>query len=161
MPLRVGRRRSSQRSTMFLELLARPLQNGQSRETRGVDITCVTFDSTDPARIATFWNDALGWGGVAVAPDGASAICGPAGGGSYLEFVRVPEDKIVKNRVHLGCAAASLDDLRAELQRLLDLGASLAWEEEFPPEVAAEYRNLVLRDPEGNEFCLGAGTMPG
>ncbi|MGZ8752399.1 MAG: VOC family protein [Acidimicrobiia bacterium] len=126
-----------------------------------MDITCVTFDSTDPARIATFWNDALGWGGVAVAPDGASAICGPAGGGSYLEFVRVSEDKIVKNRVHLGCDAGSLDNLRADLDRVVALGATIAWEEAFPPEVAARYRNLVLRDPEGNEFCLGGGTAPG
>lgn len=121
----------------------------------------MTVDCTDPARVATFWNEALRWGGVSVAADGGGAVCGPRGGGTYLEFIRVPEGKVVKNRVHLGCAAASLDDLRAELQRLLDLGATLAWEEEFSPEVAAEYRNLVLRDPEGNEFCLGAGTMPG
>jgi hypothetical protein len=33
-------------------------------------------------------------------------------------------------------------------------------EEELPPEVAAGYRNIVLRDPEGNEFCLSAGTFP-
>jgi hypothetical protein len=39
----------------------------------------------------------------------------------------------------------------------LALGASIAWEEDFPPEVAGTYRNVVLRDPEGNEFCLGAG----
>jgi hypothetical protein len=38
---------------------------------------------------------------------------------------------------------------------------SIAWEEEFAPHVAARYRNLVLRDPEGNKFCLGGGEMPG
>ena len=78
----------------------------------------------------------------------------------YLEFVRVPEVKVVKNRVHLGCTAGTVHDLDAEVDRLLALGAVFAWEEKFPQGVAAEYRNLVLHDPEGNEFCLGAGQPP-
>ena len=121
----------------------------------------MTIDCHDPGRVATFWNEALRWGGAAVAPDGSGAICGPRTGGLYLEFIRVPEDKVVKNRVHLGCTAGTLDELPAELERLAGLGATVAWEEEFPPEVARHYRNLVLRDPEGNELCLGAGSLPG
>lgn len=123
-----------------------------------MEITCVTIDCADPALIASFWNEALRWGGVAVADDGSGAICGPTDGGTYLEFVRVPESKQIKNRVHLGCSAGELNHLDAELERLLDLGATIAWEEDFPPEVAVRFRNVVLRDPEGNEFCLGAGT---
>jgi hypothetical protein len=126
-----------------------------------VDITCVTVDCRDPAELAAFWNEALRWGGVAVGHDRRGAVCGPVGGGTYLEFVRVPEDKSVKNRLHLGCGVSSLAELDAEIERLQRLGATVAWEEEFPPEVAAAYRNVVLRDPEGNEFCLGAGSMPG
>jgi hypothetical protein len=126
-----------------------------------MDITCVTIDCRDPGKVAAFWNEALGGDGVAVASDGSSAVCGRAGGGMFLEFVRVPEAKTVKNRVHLGCTAGGLDDLDAEIDRLLALGATLAWEEEFPPEVAAAYRNVVLRDPEQNELCLSGGTMPG
>jgi hypothetical protein len=125
-----------------------------------MEITCVTFDCADPAALAAFWNEALRWGGVAVAADGGGAICGPPAGGTYLEFIRVPEAKVGKNRVHLGCAAPSFDALDAEIERLLGLGATIAWEEEFPPEVAATYRNVVLRDPEGNELCLGGGTFP-
>jgi hypothetical protein len=125
-----------------------------------VDITCVTIDCADPALLAHFWNEALHWGGVAAAPDGSGAICGPPGGGAYLEFVRVPEAKVVKNRVHLGCTSGSLADLDAEIERLTGLGAAVAWEEEFPPEVAARYRNVVLRDPEGNELCLSGGVSP-
>ena len=125
-----------------------------------MEIVCVTVDCVDPGRVARFWNDALGWGGVAADPDGSGAICGPASGGVYLEFIRVPEEKVVKNRVHLGCTAVTLEQLDAELARLQSLGASIAWEEEFPPEFAATYRNLVLRDVEGNEFCLGAGSLP-
>ena len=127
----------------------------------GMEITCVTMDCHDAERVATFWNDALRWGGTAVAADGSGAICGPPGGGVYLELIRVPEDKVVKNRVHLGCTAGSLDELDAELERLTALGASVAWEEEFPAAVAAQYRNVVLRDPEGNEFCLSGGALPG
>jgi predicted enzyme related to lactoylglutathione lyase len=125
-----------------------------------MEITCVTIDCHDPARVATFWNEALGWGGVTVAPDGSGAICGPAHGGMVLEFIVVPEDKVVKNRVHLGCTAGDLAALDAEIARLVDLGATIAWEEEFPPGIAAAYRNLVLRDPEGNELCLSGGTLP-
>jgi hypothetical protein len=127
----------------------------------GMETVCITVDCTDPVAVATFWNEALHWGGVAIAPDGTGAICGPSDGSPYLEFVRVPESKVVKNRLHLGCSVAALGDLDAEIARLEALGAEVAWEEEFPPEIAVSYRNVVLRDVEGNEFCLGAGTFPG
>jgi hypothetical protein len=125
-----------------------------------MDVACITVDSLEPAVAANFWNTALGWGGVATADDGAGALCGPPGGGWYLEFVRVPEAKAVKNRVHLGCTAGALDALDIEIERLRGLGASVAWEETFAPEIAAVYRNVVLRDPEGNEFCLSGGELP-
>jgi hypothetical protein len=64
----------------------------------------------------------------------------------------------VKNRMHLGCSAGDLAALDAEIARLQSLGASVAWGEEFPPTVAARYRNVVMRDPEGNEFCLSGGS---
>ena len=125
-----------------------------------MDITCVTFDCANPVSVASFWNEALRWGGVAADPNGYGAICGPPTGGMYLEFIRVPEGKITKNRVHLGATAGSLAELGAELDRLQSLGATIAWEEEFPPEIADSYRNVVLRDIEGNEFCLSGGALP-
>lgn len=121
----------------------------------------MTIDCSEPRAVAEFWNDALGWGGVAVADDGSGALCGPASGGMYLEFVRVPEPKTLKNRVHLGCSSGPLDALDREIARLCGLGATIAWEEAFPPELARVYRNVVLRDPEGNEFCLSGGQLPG
>jgi Glyoxalase-like domain len=126
-----------------------------------MDTVCITVDCADPAAVATFWNEALCWGGVAASADGTGAICGPWGGGLYLEFVRVPEPKVTKNRMHLGCSVPELDHLDDEIARLEALGATVAWEEEFPPAIAATYRNVILRDVEGNEFCLGAGTFPG
>jgi hypothetical protein len=131
------------------------------RDTGPMELICVTVDCASPAKVAAFWNEAFRWGGVAAAPDGSGAICGPPDGGVYLEFMRVPEDKVVKNRVHLGCSAGSLAELDDELDRLRGLGATVAWEEDFPAEVAPHYRNLVLRDPEGNEFCLSGGALPG
>ena len=125
-----------------------------------MEIVCVTVDAEDPERVARFWDAALRWGGVAVHPDGSGAICGSPAGGSYLEFVRVPELKTAKNRLHLGCSAGTLEDLDAEIDRLEALGATVAWEEEFPAEIAARSRNVVLRDVEGNEFCLSGGEFP-
>ncbi len=122
-----------------------------------MEISCVTIDCHQPGRLAEFWNAALRWGGVATIDGGA--VCGPPAGGLFLEFIRVPEDKVVKNRLHLGCGVGELGELDGEIARLQALGASIAWEEEFPSDVAARYRNVVMRDPEGNEFCLGAGTM--
>ena len=124
-----------------------------------IGIVCVTVDCADPPKVAEFWNEALGWGGVAVDERWGGAICGPPGGGIYLEFVPVPEEKAGKNRLHLGTNAGTLEELEAEIERLLGLGATIAWEEEFDPETAANYRNVVLRDVEGNEFCLGGGSM--
>jgi predicted enzyme related to lactoylglutathione lyase len=124
-------------------------------------ITCITVDCHNPSAVARFWSEVLGWSDVSVSESGNGATCGPESGGIYLEFVRVPEDKTVKNRLHLGCAVDTLDQLNAEIARLQTLGATVAWEEEFPPEVSAHYRNVILRDIEGNEFCLGAKSSPG
>jgi hypothetical protein len=124
-----------------------------------MDLVCVTVDCADPKAVATFWNEALRWGGVAADEDNRGAICGPPAGGIYLEFMRVPEGKVVKNRLHLGGTAGSLADLDAEIARLQALGATVAWEEEFDADVAARYRNVVLRDNEGNEFCLSGGAL--
>ena len=110
-------------------------------------ISCVTFDCADPARMVAFWSTALGYepqGHCCYPPDGV---------GPYLEFVPVPEGKTVKNRVHLGFNAADLD---AEISRLVELGATVAWEEDFPD--AWHQRNVILRDPEGNELCLGTSN---
>ncbi len=125
-----------------------------------MDIVCVTIDCREPATVAEFWNAALLWGGVAVMSDGGGAVCGPDDGGMYLEFVRVPEAKSVKNRLHLGCNVGPIEDFDAEFDRLVSLGAELAWREDFGEDVDAHYRNWVLRDPEGNEFCLGGGSWP-
>lgn len=74
-----------------------------------IRVTCVTIDCDDPARASAFWADALGWWQV------GGHRAEPADGGIYLEFMKVPEAKTVKNRVHLGLNTPDLD---AEIERL-------------------------------------------
>jgi hypothetical protein len=151
-------RGSSQRSSDSTSAQGR--RSGHTWHDGDVELVCVTIDCREPAVVAQFWNEALRWGGVAVAEGGHGAVCGPADGSAYLEFVRVPEAKTVKNRVHLGLSAGTLRELEREIERLLGLGASIAWEERFPEPIATSYRNVVLQDPEGNEFCLSGGIHP-
>ena len=92
-------------------------------------ITCVTVDCRDPAAVANFWSEALHWTTPHVSESGNGASTRPPDGGAYLEFVRVPEDKTVKNRLHLGLNAGTLPELDAELTRPQGLGATIAWEE--------------------------------
>ncbi len=63
-------------------------------------------------------------------------------------FLKVPEGKTVKNRVHLDLHA---DDPEAEVTRLLGLGASHVHEKK---EWGSQWTTLA--DPEGNEFCVAA-----
>lgn len=62
--------------------------------------------------------------------------------GPYLEFVPVGGTKVAQNGVHLGCSAGTLQQLEVELARLLGIGASIVWEERFPDDVGARYRNV-------------------
>jgi hypothetical protein len=71
----------------------------------------------------------------------------------------VPEPKTAKNRVHLDVRAAPdlvgeerMAALEAECTRLVDLGATRV--ERFEPDEPMSLGFIVMRDPEGNEFCL-------
>jgi Glyoxalase-like domain len=135
----------------------------------------ITFDAADPAAIAGFWKQVLGyveepppdgwasWAAWATARgipqerwNDQSAIVDPGGEGPRIFFQRVPEGKTVKNRVHLDVRAAPGSDaderrarLRAEAERLVELGATTLYEMDEPGEFW-----ITLQDPEGNEFCL-------
>ena len=87
-----------------------------------------------------------------------SAVSDPDGVGPRLFFQRVPEGKVVKNRLHLDVRAAPgargaerMAALEAECARLVALGAERV-ERHEPGDLGAGH--IVLRDPEGNEFCL-------
>lgn len=129
----------------------------------------VTFDCAEPARVARFWAAVLGYDmvpydedDVAGAEDGTTpgwaACVDPTGAGPRLYFQRVPEGKVVKNRVHLDVRVGPglvgeerLAVLEAECARLEALGGTrvrlmLANDE--------DESCLVMQDVEGNEFCL-------
>ena len=111
---------------------------------------CVCVDSNDPRGTAAFWRDALGWR-VTYDHDDEVVLEPPEGSpqdgvSPDLLFLRVPEAKTVKNRLHLDLRP---DDQEAEVQRLLALGATLA--DVGQP---ADASFTVMRDPEGNELCV-------
>jgi hypothetical protein len=63
-------------------------------------------------------------------------------------FLKVPEGKTAKNRMHLD-VHVDPDELRARADELVALGATFVAEYDEP-----EGHWITLRDPEGNEFCL-------
>jgi hypothetical protein len=76
----------------------------------------------------------------------------PVAKGTALYFQRVPEGKVVKNRVHLD--VAPLDGTRdEEVERLLAAGATVADDQRRADGTGW----VVLADPEGNEFCVERG----
>lgn len=135
----------------------------------------VTIDCADPQAMADFWQLALGyieqpppeeypdWNAFADAVgipvedrDRFGAVVDPAGQGPRLLFQKVPEGKVVKNRVHLDIdvgAKLTGDErkpaVREHAQRLVAVGATLVGERTYGISWW-----IVLTDPEGNEFCL-------
>ncbi|MFT4295790.1 MAG: VOC family protein [Micropruina sp.] len=89
----------------------------------------------------------------------SSALVDPDGRGPRIFFQQVPEDKQAKNRVHLDVRAAPglvgeerLAALEQECDRLVELGATRVQRFEPVPFLSGGF--IVMRDPEGNEFCL-------
>ena len=122
----------------------------------------VTFDCAEPERVARFWSEVLGYALPAESdrdPDGAAIACtDPSGVGPRLFFQRVPEGKVVKNRLHLDVRVgtglvgrARLDALEAEADRLVALGATRL---QLLVADGVNESCLVMQDVEGNEFCL-------
>lgn len=112
----------------------------------------ITFDCTDPYRLAAFWSEVTGF---REDPDNPNAPDDPEGllvspnGDLALLFIRVPEGKQVKNRLHLDlCSTEGTRD--EEVERLLGLGATMVADRRNPDGTGW----AVLADPEGNEFCV-------
>ena len=117
----------------------------------GSVLTEIVVDAADPARLAAFWAEVLGWEEVE-SYDGVVELAGPADAGPKLIFVPVDDPKAGKNRVHLDVNPKGCDQ-DAELERLRGLGA-------VEVDVGqGEQTWIVLADPEGNEFCLLRGRV--
>jgi catechol 2,3-dioxygenase-like lactoylglutathione lyase family enzyme len=107
-----------------------------------------TLDVEDVERMARFWSDALGYdlerdhGIKLFPPNGSSAMT------LWLQPTGTP--KRAKNRLHLDFVTDG--DVSAEVDRLIALGATHA-----DIGQTADEPFIVLRDPEGNEFCVLLG----
>jgi len=116
----------------------------------------IAFDCDDVLMVARFWSAALG----RPLDEGSSELWASIGGsdGARVEpawyFNKVPESKQAKNRVHLDLTTP--DPLAVD--ELVALGATVVGEHEVP---GAGHRWTVLRDPEGNEFCIAAKSFTG
>ncbi len=138
----------------------------------------ITFDCTEPARMAEFWGIALGYveeppptgfaswdqwlADMGVPPeeweDGAS-VCDPDGVGPRMSFLKVPEPKQAKNRMHIdiqagGGRATPLEvrwpRVTAAVERLVTVGAVVIAQSDLD----GHPDHMVMADPEGNEFCV-------
>jgi hypothetical protein len=111
-------------------------------------VAAVVVDSPDPAAAARFWQLAAGWVPGGTWTDRFAALRSARGVGPYLEFLRVPEPKTVKDRIHLDVAPLSGEDQPAAVNVLRDAGAE-------PADVGqGDVGWTVLADPQGNEFCV-------
>lgn len=143
----------------------------------------ITIDTNDPAPLMTFWCEVLGYvpepppggyptwlaywiDGLGIPAeefedgDDGTSIVDPGGQRPRIWFQPVPEPKVVKNRLHLDVVVAGGRDVPksvrrpavdAEAERLVALGASIV---RVLHAEGSEHYGVVMRDPQGNEFCL-------
>jgi hypothetical protein len=127
----------------------------------------LTFDAADPPALAAFWGLALGyveqppppgfdsWQDFAAANNipeenmgDYGAVIDPEGVGPRLLFLKVPEGKTAKNRLHMDIQVPDRD---AHVATLVEAGAT---EIDSRSEMGSEW--TVMEDPEGNVFCVAA-----
>jgi Glyoxalase-like domain len=129
---------------------AKPFDNRRAADhSRKMDIRiqCLCIDTGDPAKIASFWQSALGWRRTFESED--EVVLEPPEGSPEdgvvpdLLFLRVPEGKVVKNRLHLDLRPG---DQTAEVARLEALGARRVSIGQ------GEVSWVGMADPDGNEF---------
>lgn len=125
-------------------------------------IQCTVVDAADPPGLARFWADVLGWD-VTLATAKEAALEPPGALNNVvpdLLFVACPDERAGKNRLHLDLRPhpqppeggtlrdGAIGDQDAEVARVIALGATRA------DLGQGDAPWVVLRDPEGNEFCV-------
>jgi hypothetical protein len=138
----------------------------------------ITFDYARPAELAAFWKGALGYVD-APAPDGfdswgqwltqhavpedewddGASLVDPDGLRPGISFLKVPEPKVAKNRVHLDVQVGGGRSVPVQerwprvtetVRRLTAAGATVLDEQS----ISGSPDHVVMADPEGNEFCV-------
>lgn len=123
--------------------------------------SAIVIDCREPRPLAEFWCAVLGWhileeeDDLVEIGDREPTVETIRDGSAHstLLFIRVPESKAVKNRLHID--VSPIDDSQdEEVARLIGLGARHA-------DVGqGEQSWVVLADPEGNEFCVLRSLQP-
>jgi predicted enzyme related to lactoylglutathione lyase len=108
----------------------------------------VVLDVSDIECAATFWGALLGQEPGPLRSNGQFVTVGVLAGTTWLVLQRVPEGKIVKNRVHLDFTIADVD---AAVNRILAIGGKTVREVR---EGGGHF--VTMADPDGNEFCVAA-----
>lgn len=106
-------------------------------------IKSVTVDCRDALVAASFWAGVLGSNVDEDATPDKAYVEAPGWGGPNMWFVRVPEPKVAKNRMHFDLRAPGR--VEDEVSRLVALGATVR---------RGTQALVVLEDPDGNEFCV-------
>ena len=138
----------------------------------------VTFDCADPVRLAAFWRAALGYVDAPVPQgwdtwedwlrhfdvpedewDDGTSLVDPHGVLPRMSFLKVPEPKTAKNRLHVDIQAGGgrhlPHDVRwpriaAVVDRLVAAGGTILAQHDHD----GRPDHVVMADPEGNEFCV-------
>ena len=114
----------------------------------------ITFDCDDVLGLAGFWSAVLD----RPLDQGSSKYFASIGGADPQRqepawyFNQVPESKQAKNRVHLDLVNAD----PSAVDELVRLGGTVVGKHRIPGQ-----RWTVMRDPEGNEFCIAAKSFTG
>ena len=118
-----------------------------------IRLQCIAVDAHDPLTLGRWWGEALGWHVWDEEGDDEVAVEPPKGSGqTEILFLKVPEDKTIKNRLHLDLRP---DDQAAEVARFEALGAR-----RVDIGQGDDKTWVVLSDPEGNEFCILRALRP-
>ncbi len=127
-----------------------------------VRIRSITVDCADPYLLAGFWSQVTGFHedpGNPNRPEDPEGLIRAPDGYVNLLFIKVPEPRQVKNRVHLDLIPPDTNPgtRDQEIERVLALGATLIEDHRRP-----DGKGWVwLADPEGNDFCIERGVPGG
>jgi predicted enzyme related to lactoylglutathione lyase len=114
-------------------------------------IRTITFDCRDGYALSKFWEQVTGYTedpDDPNLPEHQEHYIGTVDGATGLIFQNVPEEKTVKNRVHLDLVPDTTRE--EEIERLIGIGATFV--EDHRTEDGKGW--VILADPEGNEFCV-------
>ena len=116
-------------------------------------IQCITIDCHNPKALSEFWAQALNWKFDENPTENEAYIeknleLNNSDGYPDLLFIKVPDQKSSKNRVHLDLRPTNQLE---EVERLEKIGATRI---EIGQSSYSETTWIVMADPEGNEFCI-------